>query len=283
MQKISPPVLDGKNIAQEIINELKGKGRPKKILAAILVGNNPASLGFIKQKKKIAQELGIKFQLYQFNETVSEEDLVKEIKKLGDDKKIGGIIIQLPLPVHFNRDRIISAINPQKDIDALNPESKKYVLPPSVEVVKEILQITNYQLRNKVVAVVGAKGILVGRPVSEWLEGRCKKLILLDIGDDLSRIKEADLVITGVGKAGLIKPEMLKNGAGVIDFGYSFATRINTDKHADSRGKISGDFDANKCQVSDVRCQVSFYTPTPGGTGPILVAELFRNFYILTS
>jgi 5,10-methylene-tetrahydrofolate dehydrogenase/methenyl tetrahydrofolate cyclohydrolase len=110
-------------------------------------------------------------------------------------------------------------------------------------------------------------GFLVGKPISDWLNGKCKEIYLLDVGSDLGILKNADLVILGVGKTGLVKPEMLKENAFVIDFGYSMED-----------GKICGDFEP----PSGHSPSAISYTPTPGGTGPILVAQLFENFYRLT-
>ena len=136
--------------------------------------------------------------------------------------------------------------------------------------------------RGKKIAVVGA-GFLIGKPIAVWLmDNKIKELKIFEKGSlpaqagDLSGLKEYDLVISGVGQAGLIKPEMLKDEAGIIDFGYSI----------EEAGKLRGDFDVSQMshayrQAGDVKGQLSFYTPTPGGTGPILVAKLFENFYNL--
>ncbi len=257
-------VIDGKGIARKIIGALKELPRPEKKLIAVFVGEDPASESFLKQKKKMADELGIAFELLRFPESISEEDLKKEIKKAGDDDSVGGIIVQLPLPEKFNRDAVIAAINPAKDIDALTPSAK--VEPLAAEVVKDILKEVNYDISDKVVGVVG-RGLLIGRPIAEWLSGKCREVIVFHTKTDLSRIKDCDLIITGTGKAGLIKPSQLKAGAGVIDFGFGMKD-----------GKINGDLDTAAAGLD----KLSFYTPTPGGTGPILVAEIFKNFYKLT-
>jgi len=286
-------IIDGKKIAEEIIGELKKMPKPDKMLAAVLVGSAGSlqaaqSESFLRQKENIAKQLGIAFHLYKYDESITEEDLIKEIKKLGEDGQIGGIIVQLPLPAHYDRDRILTAINPKKDIDALTTESRKYIDPLSVAVVKDILKTYNFKLETKTVAVVG-RGLLVGKPIAEWLNGRCGKLLLLNSKSNILEIKEADLVITGVGKAGLIKPEMLKSGAGIIDFGYSLVERgsqTNADRTQNNAEKIKkklyGDFDYSKL-INSLTHQLAFYTPTPGGTGPILVAEIFKNFYKLNS
>lgn len=212
----------------------------------------------------MAKVLGIVFELFQFGEEILEDDLIKEIKKIGQDAEIGGIIVQLPLPPHFNRDQILAAINPKQDVDALTLESRKFVLPLPVEVIKDVLRFVGEDIKNKSIAVVG-RGFLVGKPIIEWLESIKKPFKLFHSKSGLEGLKGADLVITGVGKAGLIKPKMLKSGAAVIDFGYDIID-----------GKIKGDFQPSEDFPG-------WYMPTPGGTGPILVAEIFKNFYKLNS
>ncbi len=262
-------IINGKLIAEKIIFDLQKLPKPDKMLAAVLVGDNAQSLSFLRQKEKMAQALGVSFHLYQLDESVSESDLIAEIKKIGDDPEIGGIIVQLPLPAHYDRDAVLSAINSEKDIDAMTPEGKKLVDALPVAVVKDILRTTDYELRTKAVAVVG-RGFLVGKPIMEWLDQIKKPYKLFHSKSDILEIRDYDLVIAGVGKGGLIKPEMLKAGAGVIDFGYDLIG-----------GKIIGDFHYQSLNPLPSTLNPSFYTPTPGGTGPILVAEIFKNFYKL--
>lgn len=290
-------IIDGKKIASEIIAELKQQPRPKRFLAVFLIGNNPASESFVRQKEKTAKELGVDFRIYKFPEEITNDKLRKEIEKVVLGKKCGGAIVQLPLPSHLNWHYVLNAIPREKDLDVLCERAlgafyngRNPVLPPAVGTVQKILEIMNYELEMKRVGIVGL-GTLVGKPISVWLERKAQDLILLRRGSDFLALKECDLVITGVGKAGLIKPEMLKsgagpvrshasvfhgnpedcgaatsNGAGVIDFGYG-----------ENDGGLAGDLDASSSLSS-----LSFYTPTPGGTGPILVAQLFKNFYKLT-
>lgn len=267
-------IIDGRKIAENIILELKTQKKPEKSLAAILAGDNAQSESFLKQKEKIASQLGIDFRLIGLSGEISEFEVIKEIEKLNSDKSVGGIILQLPLPLHMNRDKIIAAIDFKKDVDALNPKTK-LVLPPAVETVKEILNSIFCVLNSKIVAVVGSKGFLVGKPISEWLVEKCKKLILVDIGDDLIQIKEADIVISGTGKPCLIKPELLKDNAVVIDFGYGLVHPRTYKVGERASGKLKGDF------LAEGDLKNICYTPTPGGTGPILVAEIFKNFYKL--
>ena len=255
-------VIDGKKIASDIIERLKRQGAPKGFLAAFIAGDDSESICFLKQKENVANELGVDFRLYKFPKKVSGEEFRKEISKSAADKDCRGIIVQLPLPSGINRNDILAAVPPEKDVDALRGN---LVLSPAAGVVEEILKTENFELKNKKAVVVGL-GFLVGKPVSDWLKEKCAELYCLDIGSDLSVLKQADLVILGTGQTGLIKPETLKDNVLVIDFGYGTKD-----------GKVSGDF--NSMNIPDsIR-----YTPTPGGTGPVLVAKLFENFLKLSS
>lgn len=270
MQKIS-----GKEVSEVLIGKLKDSKTPRKILAAVLVGDDQISLNFLRHKEKIARDLKVDFRLYKFSEDLTSDELRHKIGEIAKQKNVGGVIIQLPLPEKVNKYYVSNVIPREKDIDVLGERAlgafyndRNEVLPPSVGTVKEILSLVGFELEKKKVAVVGL-GKLVGRPVALWLAGKCAELYLLGRESDLGAIKEADLVITGVGQAGLITSAMLKDGAGVIDFGYYYSPD----------GRLSGDFEASndKGQLD----KLSFYTPAPGGTGPILIAKLFENFYTL--
>ncbi|MDO8664157.1 MAG: bifunctional 5,10-methylenetetrahydrofolate dehydrogenase/5,10-methenyltetrahydrofolate cyclohydrolase [Candidatus Liptonbacteria bacterium] len=280
-------IIDGRKIAQEIIEDLKSRPKPEKFLAGILIGDDPASESFQKLKQKTAVELGVDYRIYRLSPKLGNDGLREEVGKIAAQKTCGGVIVQLPLPEHINKHYVLNVIPREKDVDVLGERAigafyagRNPVLPPAVGVVEKILSATNYSLLTTDFAVIGL-GFLIGKPVGVWLMDKAKEIMLLDKFSDLSVIKNADVVVIGVGKAGLIKPEMLKDGAGVIDFGYSIAqisaddTRINADKKV----IISGDFDT---QLPIANYQLlNFYTPTPGGTGPILVAKLFENFYAL--
>lgn len=271
-------IVDGKKIAQEIISELKTRLKPRKKLVFISVGTEPASLNFLKQKKKTAQELNIDFRHEQFPETVNNDFLRKEIGKIAALKKTGGVILQLPLPSHLNKHCGLNTVPLAKDIDVLGERAlgafynqRGPVLPPAVGALAEILKFKNCELKNKKVAVVGL-GFLVGKPISVWLINQTKDLFLLDKNSDFSILGQADLIITGAGQPGLIKPTMLKADAGLIDFGCSFD---------ETSEKIRGDFDSASISNSGENKNAGWYTPTPGGTGPIVTAKLFENFYDL--
>lgn len=263
-------LIDGKKIAMEIFEELKKLPLPQKSLAAILVGKNPASLSFLKQKEKAAIALGIKFQLFKFPADINQNGLLKEIQKIAADNEVGGLIIQLPLPKNFDRNQILDAIPKNKDVDALK-NSESLALSPVAKTLETILAKIGFDCANKY-AVIFGRGFLVGQPVTRWLENKVKNLTVLGSDADPAIIQEslaaADLIVSGVGKPGLIKPNELKNTAVIVDFGYA----------RDENGKIQGDFDAT---LIDGKNTLLSYTPTPGGTGPILVANLIKNFYEL--
>lgn len=250
--------VDGRKIAEGIVNKLKKLSIPDKKLVVVLAGDNPASSSFVKVKQKVAKELGIEFEICRS---------VEKIKEICERTDVGGVVVQLPLPAEFDRDKILSQLDPRKDVDNLT--GKALVESPAVLTVEDILKEVNFDLRGKIVAVVGAKGFLIGQPVVRWFK-KCKTADI-ETKDLKGFLADVDLVITGVGKKGSIDPSWLKDGAGIIDFGYPPDLKqgvIASDRLSASGGKQSFQ-------------HLGFYTPTPGGTGPILVAELFRNFYKL--
>lgn len=268
MQEIS-----GKELSSQIIKKLKEQKKPEKILAAVLVGSDPTSISFLKQKEKVAQKLDVDFRLYELSEKMSSDELRAEVGRIAKQKSVGGVIVQLPLPEGVQKHYVINPIPRDKDVDVLGERAlgafynnRNPVSPPAVETVREILDQMQFDLSQANVAVVGL-GPLVGKPISVWLSGKCKELHLFDKGSELD-LSQMDLVISGVGQAGLIKADMLKDAAGVIDFGYYYSPE----------GELSGDFSTE----GDLS-KISFYTPTPGGTGPILVAKLIENFYRLNT
>ncbi|MEK9180382.1 MAG: bifunctional 5,10-methylenetetrahydrofolate dehydrogenase/5,10-methenyltetrahydrofolate cyclohydrolase [Patescibacteria group bacterium] len=264
-------IIDGKKIAGEILERLKALPKPEKFLAGVLAGQDAASASFLKRKEKTAKELGIDFRLYEFPADISQDNLREKVGKIAAQKTCGGVIVQLPLPKQINRHYVLNAIPREKDVDVLGERAlgafytgRNPVLPPAAGVVQEILSAFDFSLPSSRIAVVG-RGILVGRPIASWLMGQVRELIVLGRNADLSILKDADLVILGADKANIVKPDMLKVETGVIDFGY-----------AEVGGKLSGNLD-----TSGDLSHLAFYTPTPGGTGPILVAKLMENFYKL--
>ena len=274
-------IIDGTQIAEEIIEKLKRCTKPEKFIGVVSIQKNGASEKFIEQKKRIAELLEIDFRVYTFSELISTDQLKKNIEDIAKEKNCGGIIVQLPLPEHLNREQILNLIPKEKDVDVLSRSAyeqflnNQEVCPPSVSTFCEIL--SRYQrLENvscKTFAVVG-NGFLVGKPISDYLKLKRKQIIILDKGEDLSSIENADVIILGTGVPNIVNRTMIKDGALVVDFGCSFID-----------GKLCGDLEQLKIEnlpAGRQGCKLKIsYTPTPGGTGPILVAKLFENFYTL--
>lgn len=271
MQKIS-----GTRIADEIIESLRARPTPKKFLAAFVVGDHPQTASFVAQKEKIAAKLGVDFRVYRQPADISSDRLRGQIHRVADGSRCGGAILQLPLPAGVSAGYCVNAIPASKDVDALSERlmgalaaGRAKVLPPAVLAVEHVMRaigapITGY----KKVAVVGC-GPLVGKPISMWLAGKIPELICLDKGSSHEALRDADVIISGTGVAGLVRGEMVKKNAVLIDFGYGL----------NASGAVSGDVDEESLRASGF---LGYYTPTPGGTGPLVVAGLFENFYFLT-
>lgn len=271
-------VINGWRIAQEILEELKKKIFSKGLkleLAAILIGDDSGLKKFVELKDKAAKSIGIESQSYFFPDNISEEDLIKGVQNISADPGVNGIFIELPLPKHINTQNILNAIPSDKDLDALSkPLQEKffsgdfYVLPPAVESVKMIFEKYNIEPQGKKVAIFGY-GFLVGKPVAYWLEKQGAEISVIrsktENPGELSR--QADIVITGVGKPGLVTGDMVKHGATVIDFGYG----------KNPAGKMIGDVD-----FDSVSSKASLITPVPGGMGPILIAAVLKNLVKLS-
>ncbi len=270
-------IIEGKKISKELIENLKSEVKNidlRKFFGALLVGDDKASLNFLNKKKEIAKELGIDFRIYNLNAGITTDKLKDEIQKIAKHKTCGGFTVQLPLPSYINTHYVLNAIPKEKDPDMLSEHSlgtfytgRSKILPPAVEVVKEIVNREKIELKDLNVAVVGF-GFLVGKPISFWLLPQVKNLRVFNSKSfSQELLKDFDLIISGVGKAGLFSAKHLKNEAIVVDFGYDFKDN-----------KIKGDFDDSEALNTNI-----LYTPTPGGTGPILVAKLFENFLKLNT
>jgi len=288
-------IIDGKKLADKILAELKKVSlreitrrvkilkSPQLTIGAILVGKNPASESFLKQKAKTAEILGMNFKIFRFKSNITENELGREIFKLNKNKKINGIIVQLPLPKHIKTEKILETISSEKDIDALSKNPK--VLAPTVETVRFIFNEYKINLKNKSILIVG-RGQLVGQPIYNWLininrlssrtsDRQLMKIDIIDVKqkNQLPKLaRQADIIISGVGKAGLINENIVKIGAILIDFGFS---RKNGPPNGKAR-KIYGDFEFESCAK-----KAKIITPVPGGMGPIMVAMLFKNLFKL--
>jgi methylenetetrahydrofolate dehydrogenase (NADP+)/methenyltetrahydrofolate cyclohydrolase len=270
-------IIDGKAIEADIIERLKKLPKPQGFFGAALVGDDPASLNLLKQKEKVAHALGIAFRLYQLPSTMATDELRAEIGRLAVPKACGAFIVQLPLPESVNRYYVLNAIPKEKDADCLSEPAlgafytgRGKIAPPSVATAEEVLRREHDDertLRGMKAVVIGA-GFLIGKPVGFWLQSRVAELVVLDadVKNIHEKLGDADIVVAGAGHPHLFGAEHIKEGAVVIDFGFS----------RDADGKIAGDFDPAGADARNIR-----YTKTPGGTGPVLVAKLFENFYAL--
>ncbi len=264
-------IVDGKKIANAILIRLKrevSKMKRKPVLAVVLVGDDQPSATYVKNKSAAAAFVGIKFLLYKFPATISESDLLNKIIDI-QKQNLDGIIIQLPLPKKFDKKRVLNELNPDIDVDCLSWVSlgklvihDNNLVPPSPGAILEILKYHKVDLRGKHVVLVG-QGDLIGKPLTNVLIHMPLTLTTCNKETkNLAKItREADILITGVGKSNLIQAGMVKKGAVVIDAGVSFVN-----------GKVRGDVDFEN--ISKV---ASLITPVPGGVGPITVAKLLEN------
>lgn len=258
-------LVDGKKLADEIKQELKIKAQGKDLcLVVVWVGEDPVSERYVEKKKKFGLDIGVEVIVYEYSSDILEEDLIEEITKLNDNSNVSGIIIQLPLPKEIDEQKILNLISPDKDVDALGEGSR--VFPPTIGAIKEILNRNNVELPGKKAVVLG-KGKLVGRPAAIWLTQEGANVIVVDskTSDPASILKQADIIVSGVGRSGLITPGSIREGVVLIDAGTSEAA-----------GQLKGDADpacADKC---------SLFTPVPGGVGPLTVVMLFKNLLSLS-
>lgn len=265
-------ILDGKKLSEEILANLKKevKNRHLKLkLAVVLVGGDPVSRIFINQKRKACEKVGINFELFRFLVEIGSLSLKKEIEKIVCSPGNSGVIIQLPLPKKFNTEEFLNLIPGEKDVDVLSEASLgKFcqgalrILPPTVAGILRLLEYYKISLKGKNIVIVGA-GRLVGFPLAlQLLKEKATVSVLNEwTRDTIFFTKKADILISGVGQANLIKGNMVKKGAVVIDAGSSIES-----------GKSVGDVD-----FKSVSKKASYITPVPGGVGPMTVACLLEN------
>lgn len=265
-------ILDGRKIAQSILDQVKSEVQKlpfQPVFCDILVGEDPASSQYVRMKAKTAEKVGMKFRGANFPSSITTEQLVVEIKKINAEKNLCGLIVQLPLPAHLDKQAVLDAIDPKIDVDCtgkVNTElfylGKAYVEFPTAAAVMEILDNTNVDLKNKKCLVVGF-GQLVGKPVSSLLGQRGLHVdVARSKTENISELMQrADVIISAVGKPKLITGDKIKPGCIVVDAGT-----------AESDGGIAGDVDFET--VKDV---AGFVSPVPGGVGPVTVAKLLFN------
>lgn len=258
-------ILDGKKLSERILENLREEIKIRRLklkLAVILIGENKISQVYIREKQNACQKIGIDFELFRFPLDISQPDLRKEIVKIVKNPENSGVVIQLPLSKHFNSQEILNLIPPEKDIDVLSEKSSSLsIISPVVKAISELLKEYKISLKNKNIVVVG-KGKLVGQPLILWLEKEKANFSVIDQKTkDISIFtKKADIIISGVGSPGLIKKEMIKQGAVLIDAGIS-----------SENGKIKGDINKK------AYLKASHIAPVPGGVGPLSISFLLTN------
>lgn len=283
--------IDGREIAKKILEDLKIKVRKLNVvphLAIILVGNDPASKLYVKQKILTAEKIGIKTSLFQYANSISAKALLSRLNDLNHLSTIHGIIVQQPLPQDISLKRVVNAIDPKKDVDGFHPKSKfqtpiamsvlkileeiflRGVVTPRTVAKASYLRLLRGELRrwlkSKKIVVIG-KGETGGKPIIQTFEKMKIPFMVIDSKTEKTAnlTKRADIVICAVGKANILKPQMLKKGIILIGIG------ISRGKNA----KLMGDYAEN-----EIKNIASFYTPTPGGVGPVNVAMLFENLVL---
>ncbi len=269
-------LIDGKSLSNEIqeeiakeVEELKAKGVVPG-LAVLLVGNDPASHTYVGMKEKACERVGFYSIVHKMPDTISQQEIIETIEMMNKNPRIDGILVQLPLPKHIDTTKILEVIDPAKDVDGFHPynvgrmveglDSFAACTPIGV---MEMFKKYNINLEGKDVCVVGASNI-VGKPMAALLLNANATVTITHIytKDLSSHTKKADIVIVGVGVPKLIKEDMVKEGAIVIDIGIN---RLED-------GSLVGDVD-----FENVAKKCSYITPVPGGVGPMTIAMLLKN------
>jgi len=269
-------IIDGQALAKKYITELKtafSRMPVKPLLVDVLVGHDPVSLSYVKIKAKTALRVGVEFEMMQLPEVCTTKHAVDEISTLKQRLPDAfGVIVQLPLPPHLSREEVVNAIDPRLDIDCIGQENTKSFyegtarfVPPAAAAVMLMLESLDIDLKKKSIIVVG-QGQLVGKPLTFMLEQMGLPVFSANRNTkDLPRVlRRFDIVVSATGQARLIKGDMLKPGAIVIDAGTS-----------ESEGAIVGDV-----ETSSVNGVASWLSPVPGGVGPLTVAMLYKNLLV---
>lgn len=280
-------ILDGKKVSQDIkdeiaaqVQEMKAKGEKIPHLAAIIVGNDGASLTYVGSKVKACEQVGFQSTLVKMPSTTSETELLKKIEELNQNDDIDGFIVQLPLPDQIDTQEILMAIDPSKDVDGFHPENfgkmaldMSTFIPATPFGILELLERYNVETKGKHTVVIGRSHI-VGRPMSilmgrKGFPGNSTVTLTHSHTKNINQItSQADIIITALGVPNYLKAEMIKDDAVIIDVGI---TRV-ADENAERGYVITGDVD-----FENVSKKASYITPVPGGVGPMTIAMLLKN------
>lgn len=267
-------IIDGKKISLDIKNEVKQqveKLNPlQPALAVILVGDNPASAVYVKNKKIACGYVGIRSEAFELPQQTSENELLNLIDRLNKDNTINGILVQLPLPKHIDEEKILLAMSPDKDVDGFHPYNvgsmmigKDTFLPCTPAGIIQLLKRSNVEIQGKNCVVIGRSNI-VGKPVSQLLLNENGTVTICHSKTkNLAEIcKRADILVVAIGKAKFVTADMISKGVVIIDVGMN----------RDENGKLCGDVDFDACK--DIAAAI---TPVPGGVGPMTIAMLMKN------
>lgn len=274
---MSAKIIDGKQIAKNVrdnvsqaVAERIANGQRAPGLAVVLVGNDPASEVYVRNKKADCEKAGFQSFSFDLDANTSQEQLLQLIDELNNDSKVDGILVQLPLPAHLDSDLILERIKPKKDVDGFHPynlgrltQRLPVLRPCTPKGIMTLLESTGEEIRGKKATIVGASNI-VGRPMAmELLLAGCTVTVTHRFTKDLpTEVGQADIVVVAVGKPGLVKGEWIKEGAVVIDVGIN---RLES-------GKLVGDVTFEAASE-----RASWITPVPGGVGPMTRAALLEN------
>lgn len=269
-------LLNGKELAQKLqqemtqeVTELKEKGLQPG-LAVILVGEDPASQVYVRNKERAANNIGMYSVVYRLPETTSEADLIAKIEELNQDDKVHGILVQLPLPKHINEDLVLDTIDPAKDVDGFHPMNlgnlfagKPTMIPCTPAGIMELIKLSGLDLAGKNAVIIGRSNI-VGKPMAHLLlQANATVTICHSKTKDLPKVaKQADVLVVAIGRANFVTADFVKEGAVVIDVG------INRDEN----NKLTGDV-----KFDEVAPLTSYITPVPGGVGPMTITMLMRQ------
>jgi methylenetetrahydrofolate dehydrogenase (NADP+)/methenyltetrahydrofolate cyclohydrolase len=270
-------IIDGNKIAQDIRNEVRQSAIALKEqkgivpgLAVVLVGEDPASKVYVGRKSKACAEVGFLSREYKLPADTSEEKLLSIVRELNNDKLIHGVLVQLPLPKHISTEKIIAAIDPHKDVDGFHPYNvgglvtgSPLFIPCTPKGIMELISRSGIELAGKEAVVVGRSNI-VGKPIALLLLAQNATVTMCHSKTkDLPAVtRRADVLIAAIGKPQMIKADMVKDGAIVIDVGVN---RLEN-------GKLAGDV-----AFDEVAAKASYITPVPGGVGPMTIAMLMKN------
>ena len=280
-------LIDGKKISEKVLDEIKFsvQNRVKnnlKIphLAAILVGDDGASKTYVNSKIKACEKVGFKSSLFKFDDSISEIELINQIKKINENDDIDGFIVQLPLPKHINQEVILNKVSPAKDVDGFHPNNYGKMtlgidtfIPATPAGIVELIERSEIQTEGKKCLVIGRSQI-VGRPISILLSqnksfGNSTVTVAHSRSKDLEKLcLDSDIIISAIGIPEFIKGNMIKKGSSIIDVGI---TRVD-DLSSPKGYRIVGDVD-----FKSVSNTVGYITPVPGGVGPMTIAMLLKN------